>query len=96
MSRRTGHIIFPHSNAKMNSLKQSVVGSGIGGVLLDGGQGGQSSYSGIDDYIETTNKKNTMNVRGEGLADKITSKLKNLNIKPPTGNPKLKNISLSI
>lgn len=98
MSRRTGHIMFPNSSAKMNTLNRSVVGSGYGAVLLDGGLGGQSSYNGIDDYIETTKNKSLLKTsipRGEGLADKITSKLKNLNI-TPANKPKTKNISLSI
>jgi hypothetical protein len=92
--------MFPNSNAKMNTSRRSIIGSG-GTVLLDGGRGGQSSYSSIDNYIETTgrdqrNMKITPLTKGEGLADKISSKLRNLNIAPPSSLPKRKNISLSI
>jgi hypothetical protein len=72
-----------------------MVGSGYGTVLLDGGMGGQSSYFGIDHYIQTTGR-DPRSVSGNGLADKISSKLKNLNIAPPTAKPKVKNIQLSI
>lgn len=101
MSRRTSHVMFSGNGARMNTLHRSMVGNGYGTVLLDGGLGGQSSYFGIDNYIETTGRDpRTMNKasipRGEGLADKISSKLRNLNISPPTNKPKVKNISLSI
>lgn len=100
MSRRTGHIVFPNSSAKMNTLQRTMIG-GSGSVLLDGGKGGQSSYFGIDHYIETTGRdprtmSKTAVPMGEGLADKISSKLRNLNIAPPTAKPKMKNITLSI
>lgn len=92
---RTSHIMLPHIGARINTLNRSMVGSG-NSFLLDGGLGGQSSYRGIDDYMEITNRKGTIAPRGEGLADKITSKLQKLNIAPPTKQPKRKNISLSI
>jgi hypothetical protein len=93
---RTSHIMLPQGS-KMNSLRKSIVGSG-NSFILDGGRGGQSSYNGIDDYIKTTNKnpRDFNSVKGNGLADKITSKLSKLNIAPPTSKPKLKNITLSI
>lgn len=95
---RTSHIVFPSSNAKMKSLTRSFNGGGYGGgygtVLLDGGLGGQSSYFGIDHYIETTGRDPRK--AGRGLDDKISSKLRNLNIAPPTSKPKMKNITLSI
>jgi hypothetical protein len=100
MSRRTSQVIFPGNGAKMNTLHRSMVGNGYGTVLLDGGLGGQSSYFGIDNYIQTTGRDprthKTLIPKGEGLADKISSKLRNLNIAPPTNKPKVKNISLSI
>lgn len=95
---RTNHIVFPNSNAKMRSLTRSFngggYGGGIGAVLLDGGMGGQSSYRDIDDYYETVKKP--IQSKGKGLDDKISSKLRNLNITPPTSKPKMKNITLSI
>lgn len=95
---RTGHAIIPHYGVKMRSLTGTISGNGIGAVLLDGGQGGQSSYHGIDDYIETTNRKpyNMKSVSGNGLADRISSKLSKLNIAPPVVKSKLKNIQLSM
>lgn len=95
---RTSHVFLPSSGTKISSLRGSVIGSGYGTVLLDGGKGGQSSYNGIDDYIEHTGNKpkGTIIPKGEGLADKITSKLQKLNIKPPTQGIKRKNITLSI
>jgi len=93
---RTSHIMLPNGS-KMNSLRKTVVGGG-GSFLLDGGKGGQSSYNGIDDYIQTTNRnpRDYQSIKGNGLADKISSKLSKLNIAPPTAKPKLKNITLSI
>ena len=98
MVYRTNHIMFPNSNAKMRTLTRSFNGGGYGTVLLDGGKGGQSSYYSIDDYIETTGRNpiTNKNVKGQGLADKINSRLSKLHIAPPTSKPKLKNITLSI
>ena len=98
MVLRANHIMFPNSNAKMKTLTRSFNGGGYGTVLLDGGLGGQSSYWGVDNYIETTgrNPLKKSNVSGNGLADRISSKLSKLNIAPPTSKPKMKNITLSI
>ena len=95
---RTNHIMFPTSNAKMKTLTRSFNGGGYGTVLLDGGIGGQSSYFGLDNYIETTGRdpRTTTMTKGNGLADRISSKLRKLNIAPPTSKPKMKNITLSI
>jgi hypothetical protein len=96
MSVHTHHIVMPYTNAKMRTLTRSFNG---GSVLLDGGMGGQSSYRGIDDYIETTNQKKynrTPVVNGNGLADRISNKLSKLSIKPQDFKPKMKNITLSI
>ena len=93
------HIMFPNSNTKMRSLTRTFNGGGYGSVLLDGGLGGQSSYNGIDNYIETTNKGHDRihnKITGNGLADIISSKLGKLNIAPQTSKPKRKNITLSI
>ena len=86
------HIVLPSSGAKMRTLTRSFNGAGYGSVLLDGGLGGQSSYSSIDDYIEKTGR-NPRNPSGKGLSDKINDRLKNLSI---NNKPKRKNISLSI
>lgn len=91
---RANHIVFPYSNARMRSLTRTFNGGGYGSVLLDGGMGGQSSYYGIDNYIETTGR-DPSTVRGQGLSDRISSRLSKLNISPPT-KPKKKNITLSI
>ena len=89
------HIMFPGSNAKMRTLNRGMNGGGYGTVLLDGGMGGQSSYYSIDNYMATTNRQTRPQV-GNGLADRISSKLSKLNIAPPTNKPKMKNITLSI
>ena len=86
------HILIPGSNAKMRTLTRSFNGAGYGAVLLDGGLGGQSSYSSIDDYIEKTGR-NPKSSTGRGLSDKINDKLKNLTI---DNKPKRKNIRLSL
>jgi hypothetical protein len=100
--------MFPHSNAKMRSLTRyskngGTIGCGIGGVLLDGGIGGQSSYHSIEDYINTTGRNpmsNTINrpqhiqlKSGSGLADKIAEKLSKLKLDKP--KKKKKNIVMS-
>lgn len=88
------HIMFPNSNAKMRTLTRSFNGAGYGTVLLDGGKGGQSSYWGIDHYIQTTGRDPRQ--AGNGLSDKINNRLSKLNIAPPTSKPRVKNITLSI
>ena len=91
MSRASTAIIHGHG-AKFNSLHRNLIGSGIGGVLLDRGLGGQSSYIDEEAYTQTTGRK----IDGSGLSDKISNRLKNLNISKPNGKPKRKNITLSI
>ena len=93
MALRTSHMILPGSNVRINSLHKNITGNGVGAVLLDGGRGGQSSYTSIDDYLETTNHSRA---RGNGLSDRISSKLSKLNITPPQLTKKAKNITLSI
>lgn len=96
----TTHIRIPGSNVKIRSLNGSVVGGGVGAVLLDNGMGGQSSYSSMDDYIQATKNNpyanNKSKPSGAGLADKIGSRLSKLNIAPPTMSLKKKNIVMSI
>ena len=104
----TRHIMFPHSNAKMRSINRlskngGTLGCGIGGVLLDGGIGGQSSYYSLDNYIDTTGRNPLTNTidrpqkilltSGSGLADKIADKLSKLKIDKP--KKKKKNITMS-
>jgi hypothetical protein len=93
----THHIKLPHSNASIRTINGSVVGSGVGAVLLDGGKGGQSSYNSIDEYIETT-KTNpyAAKPKGKGLADKIGNKLSKLNLSKEPLKVKRKNIVMSL
>ena len=92
----THRIKIPHSNACMKASTRTFNGGGYGTVLLDGGLGGQSSYHSIDDYIATTGRNPYAQAKasGQGLADKISGKLKNLNISEPT-KQKVKNITMS-
>lgn len=94
MTHRASFAYLPYRGDKINSLNKSVSGNGIGAVLLDGGKGGQSSYFGIDNYIETVNSD--PRVRGNGLDNKLSAKLSKLNIAPPPKKPKLKNITMNI
>jgi len=68
-------------------------GKGVGAVLLDGGMGGQSSYSSIDNYLATTTAPVPVGMGLKGL-DKIRSKMENLIIKPSIRKPK--NIKFTI
>jgi len=74
-------IFKPHHNYKTFVYQPKLKGSGIGSVLLDGGMGGQSSYSSIQDYQHTTS--------GRGLEAKVKGtnalgeKLAKLVIKQP-------------
>lgn len=68
-------------------------GKGIGSVLLDGGLGGQSSYSDIEDYVRTVNYP-VINGKGIDGLEKIRQKMQDLTIKH--SNPKIKNIKFSI
>lgn len=104
----TRHVMFPHSNAKIRSLNRhskngGTLGCGIGGVLLDGGIGGQSSYYSVDNYMDTTgrnpmtgsiNRPQQIQLKsGSGLADKIAEKLSKLKLDKP--KKKKKNITMS-
>lgn len=95
----THHIMFPRSSAKLRSINRASIrpmihGTGAPSFLLDGGIGGQSSYSSIEDYMNTTGRNpysNTMqrsqNIpatkSGSGLADKIANKLSKLSLDKP-------------
>jgi hypothetical protein len=66
-------------------------GKGVGAVLLNkGGSGAGSSYSSLDDYINTTSPL----TQGRGLG-KMNDKLENLLIKTSKGK-KEKNITFSL
>jgi len=101
MSRRVSSVALPFSNAKLYSHKSSVIsGSGMGSVLLrTGGAGAGSSYIDIDDYIATTGiNPYTRSSTGKGLADRLGSKLSNLNIEKKVASelPKKKKIVMSM
>lgn len=85
---------------KSHQTRGKMQGKG-GSVLLDGGKGGQSSYSSIDDYISTTRSNPVLvgltNMGGMGLSrqmvapmkkEQMNEKLKNMMIKPKTKNIK--------
>jgi len=73
---------------------KSIKGKGIGAVLLNrGGAGNGSSYSSLEDYIETTGL-NPLLTKGRGLGN-MNQKLENLLIKTKKGK-KEKNITFSI
>jgi len=92
------HMYVPGSNARMKTLTRTFNGGGYGTVLLDGGLGGQSSYFGIDNYMDTVRHPPTPppSKSGKGLADRLSSRLSRLSIAPPTKQPHRKNITLSI
>ena len=95
---RANRVFIPRVNKTMVSrhTRGSKEGRGIGAVLLDGGIGGQSSYSSIDDYLATTNANPIVATAGSGLKglEKIRNKMENLVIKPSTRKPK--NIKFSM
>ena len=84
---------------KSHQVRGKMKGTG-GSVLLDGGRGGQSSYSSIDEYLSTTTSNPVLAVRnmgGMGLArpmiapmkkEQMNEKLKNMMVKPKTKNIK--------
>lgn len=73
----------------MKTLSRGFGGMGIGSFLLDGGDGGQSSYSSIKDYENTTG----VDIKGNGLVDKIGRRLSKINIKSDI--PRKKNITMN-
>jgi hypothetical protein len=83
-------MFLPHHGLGKTLLKRNQ-GGGVGSVLLDGGLGGQSSYSSVDDYLQTTNRK--LLKKGMGLAD-VGDKLENLVVKPI--HKKIRNIKFNM
>ena len=72
-------------------------GAGFSPLLMDGGLGGGSSYSSIDDYIATTGRNPGRVASGTGLGKSFTDKLGGLTaIKPETKMRKPKNINFSL
>jgi hypothetical protein len=105
----THHIFLPASHAKLRAINRhsatARIRGGGGSFLLDGGIGGQSSYSSLDDYMNITGRDPINNKMtrpqtipalrsGTGLADKIASKLSKLSIDKPK-KAKKKNIVMS-
>jgi hypothetical protein len=88
-------ICIPGKNNSSVMTGARMKGRGIGAVLLDGGTGGQSSYSSVDDYMATTNARYPKST-GAGLSglDQIRGKMENLMIKPKV--QKSKNIKFSL
>jgi hypothetical protein len=84
------NIFRPHTILGKTILKKNE-GTGMGSVLLDGGAGGQSSYSSVDDFLATT--KNTRGKKGMGLAD-VGDKLEDLVVKPI--HKKIRNIKFNM
>lgn len=85
-------IYIPKLNKSVISrhTRGSKSGRGVGTVLLDGGLGGQSSYSSVDDYVATTNRDPVVSTVGTGIKglEKIRAKMENLVIKPSSRKPK--------
>lgn len=98
MPRRTNSFFLPSVQKNIPSrYTRGIKGLGMGSVLLtggNGGAGGASSYSSIDDYVNTTkvNPYTNQMVGGRGLA-RMNNKLKDLNIKT---TKKAKNISFTL
>ena len=99
--KKTTIVRTPFSNvAKRSAIhtRGRMGGKGIGNVLLDGGLGGQSSYSSVNDFVETTNWNPSSRSRamgGMGLSNKIGKVLGELNIQKPLDRKK-KNIKFSL
>ena len=62
--------------------EQRLLGKGTGSFLLDGGMGGQSSYTSPANYTATTGRV----IRKGGGLEKLAGKLGNLNIKEKKHN----------
>jgi len=87
-----GHTKAYLPSGKIVSTRVQIKGKGVGAVLLNkGGVGAGSSYSSLDDYIQTTGVNP---LKGKGLGS-MNDKLENLLIKTKKGK-KDKNITFSI
>jgi len=85
-------IYHPHTILGKTIMKRNE-GTGMGSVLLDNGMGGQSSYSSVDDFLNTTNHAKTMKKKGMGLAE-VGDKLEHLVVKPV--HKKIRNIKFNM
>ena len=101
---RSSNVYIPTIAVGMKShqIRGRLKGKGVGAVLLDGGLGGQSSYSSVDNYIATTGRNpNTLtNMGGMGLVKSMPEPLKreamNDRIKSMMVKPKTKNIKFNL
>jgi hypothetical protein len=79
------HHTLPFRGTVMKSKGKYTSGTGMGSVLLrTGGAGSASSYIDIDDYLNTTGIKH---IKGSGVHrdfGKLSSKLSQLSIEPPS------------
>jgi hypothetical protein len=85
------NIYRPHTLLGKTIVKKNQ-GTGVGSVLLDGGMGGQSSYSSVDDFLNTTNSSKPKK-SGMGLAE-VGDKLEDLVVKPI--HKKIRNIKFNM
>ena len=83
MRRMTGQGTVGALLAKGKKIPE-IFGKGTGSFLLDGGLGGQSSYTSPANYTATTGRV----IRSGGGLEKLSSKLGQLNIKPKKQNIK--------
>jgi hypothetical protein len=94
------HAKLPFSNAVLRPSTGTVLGKGVGSVVIRvGGPGAGSSYNDIDEYIATTGinpysrQTSTTSSSGSGLK-KLSSKLEKLTIsKEPSS--RRKNITMT-
>ena len=104
MVRAVRMAVMPSSGGTIKtSTRQHISGRGYGSVLLDGGLGGPgagSSYSSIDDYINTTNQNPLRQFNPSSSGRGITSmnkQIENLLVKSHKKNPKKeKNINFNL
>jgi hypothetical protein len=90
MVHRGGLVYMPTSTGgNVRMMGTRMTGKGNGSILL-GGTGGGSSYSSMDDYINTMSTPVTT---GRGLGE-LSKKLETLMIKPSA--KKSKNINFSL
>jgi hypothetical protein len=98
MVRRANSVFLPHSTAKIPAMStRGMKGTGMGSVLLTGGNGGAgsaSSYASLDDFTNTTNINpyTLQSVDGRGLA-RMGKRLESLKLKSAK---KPKNISFTL
>jgi len=84
-----GKIFFSNGCGMKIHNTRGLRGKGMGSFLLDGGIGGQSSYSSVDDYISTTGRNP---YKTGGSLERMNRKLESL--VPNKKKPKNINFSL--